>query len=544
MGYETKDIADITEPKTVVSLSALPYFIEFANKTPNAKVYQYLTVQLNTYATDPMYSFSLRITDNKGSVHDYKPTDKPDEVGAYSWGRVFYISPGGIAETAENLRQALLSEAWFTDYYDVVIPFDRKPNTSEIQNGITLHITSKGTGTDYNVIKDVAAHYPEKNGYIISWIYRNSLNNDSISGEASTVEIAVDVYADAPYPLGKGGAPIDKDRLGNYLTTLRKTYAGSPVWFDLNAVFSRYNGFTVPPTVAGWFNTGTARSYRAVAAVNGINSFPFYTTDMLYVLNGYSRLSESPDMNDYIGSYASVKMLTNKPRTKYMRGQREYLNFLFKAPSGTGVVYTYGIAYQVHTQSDEYLGTVYAHQITSESLDTVNTCVLDIDTVLNQYPAAGIIRVALAYYRLGVPEIASNNIEYTVLPDCLHSLRQFTFLNQIGGWDNVNFDASLKSEIKPVNETYIKTITPDHTKSDGIERLYVTSLSETLTVEGAPVSDEVAEWLKELAASRVVIDEWGNYVIIEDFTLVVTDATKNMQKPTIKYRLSETYTNE
>lgn len=130
-------------------------------------------------------------------------------------------------------------------------------------------------------------------------------------------------------------------------------------------------------------------------------------------------------------------------------------------------------------------------------------------------------------------------MEYTVNPECLHSLRQFSFINRLGGWDTFNFDAGIKDEIKPSVETYNKNLTPSFQKGDSIETVYNTTLANTFTVEGAPVTDDVAAWLKELAASRVILDNDGNYVIIEDFTLQVTETNRNMQKPTIKYRLSE-----
>ena len=70
-----------------------------------------------------------------------------------------------------------------------------------------------------------------------------------------------------------------------------------------------------------------------------------------------------------------------------------------------------------------------------------------------------------------------------------------------------------------------------------------TSLNNTYTIEGAPVSDDVARWLKELALSRVVLDGEGNYIIIEEFKLTIDPENRDMQIPTIKYRLSESYVN-
>jgi hypothetical protein len=157
------------------------------------------------------------------------------------------------------------------------------------------------------------------------------------------------------------------------------------------------------------------------------------------------------------------------------------------------------------------------------------------DTVLDQYPKAGVMRVALARGTA----LVSNDLEYTIRPECLHALRQLSFINRLGGWDAFNFDAGMKDEIKPSVETYNKTVTPSYRKGDSIETVYNTTLANTFTIEGAPVTDDVAAWLKELAAACVILDNDGNYIIIEDFTLQVTGDNRDMQKPTIKYRLSQ-----
>jgi hypothetical protein len=170
----------------------------------------------------------------------------------------------------------------------------------------------------------------------------------------------------------------------------------------------------------------------------------------------------------------------------------------------------------------------------------INTCVLDIDTVLDAYPKTGIIKVSLARGS----SIISNDLEYYILPDCLHTLQQMTFLNRLGGWDNFNFDADITDEIKPSNTTFNKTITPAYQIGDSQETVYSTSLANPFTIVGAPVSDSVADWLKELAAARVLLNNNGEYIIIEDFELKKDPKTKNMHIPTIKFRLSENYTND
>lgn len=643
MGYVSKDIAVITEPD-IVTLSAVPNFVQFASK-PASKTYLEVNIQVNITrspaATVPTKTL-LRITDSSGTIHSYRGTTVAEDVG----GSTFYVA-ALTSDTAENLRQVLLSDKWFNANFNIVIPFTW--DTGSPRNGSVLNIQSKGAGSEFNISIE-APNNTDDVAYTITWINPTSENNDSISGEASTVEIDLDIYTDPDVFLGQDDRPITPQKIGTYATTLQKTYAGSPVWFELNALFSQYSGYNRPSGTSGWFDTGTSRTYRFTAKVKAINSFYFYQSNALYVLHGYGSASEDLDLNqfiyndrffsgipnidpdhlwnlpttgepyytyspdydtvwvqifepsgtltvtgvtvyrnnyfngiypsseNYLGSTVStipskaklalltlrkadnpdgydnmeitqsgtgitsnekvIRLLTNKPRTSYIRGQKEYLNFIFSDPQrgeADPTEFTLRVAYRAYTTSDNYLGTVYGQEKARADFAIVNTCQLDIDAVLDQYPTAGIIRIALARDS----SLVSNDLEYMVRPECLHALRQFSFINRLGGWDAFNFDAGIKDEIKPSVETYNKTLTPSYQKGDSIETVYNTTLANTFTIEGAPVTDDVAAWLKELAAARVILDNDGNYIIIEDFTLQVTAANKNMQKPTIKYRLSE-----
>ncbi|MCC8089110.1 MAG: hypothetical protein LIO79_07595 [Rikenellaceae bacterium] len=501
-----------------------------ASYSGNANSFYIRDVSLYNSAINIPYLTLLRIIDSAGSTHVFRGTSIISDVG----GSTFYVADD-TADTAENLRSTLLRDKWVSANFEVTIPFTWEGDKSI--NGAVLTLESKGAGIDYNISLE-APNNANNAAYSIEWINQTSTNNDSISGEASTAEIELDIYTDPDIFLGQDDRPISTDKLGRFATTLQKTYAGVPVWFELNALFSQYNAYNRPVISAGWFNPGTMRAYRFVAKVTGFNSYPFYQSNALYVLNGYGPLSEGLEMDDYVYRDNIIKLLTDKPRTPYIRGQREYLNFIFSDPQrGLPVTtdFTLRIAYRVYSSSDKYIATVYAHEKKRADFSIVNTCILNIDAVLDRYPDAGIIRVALAR---GIA-LVSNDLEYIIRPECLHTLRQFSFINRLGGWDAFNFDAGIKDEIKPSVETYNKTLTPSYQKGDSIETVYNTTLANTFTIEGAPVTDDVAAWLKELAAARVILDNDGNYIIIEDFTLQVTGANKNMQKPTIKYRLSE-----
>lgn len=524
MGYVSKDIAVIREPKTI-SLSGNPNFIQFSSK-PHVLTFceAFLTVKATSSIADVEAAFALVITVKKtGQVFLFNGTTDESKVSE----SVFYVA-GTATDTAENLRQAMLRNTWIAANFNVVIPFVE--SSSNVVNGAELYIGSKGSGEEYNV--GITA----SDAYTLEWINETSTNGDSISGEAATAQIDLDVYTDPGVDLGREVAPTTRSMLGNYITTLSKTYTGGTLWFDLNAVFGDRLAHAVPTGTPRYFATGTLRSFRVVAMTKGINTRSFYVSDALYLLNGRAPLSEMPDLSEYLYSDGgNVRLLTNKPRTTYIRGQMEYLNFIL-AEGSRFPTYTLAVRYDAYNTVGTLLGTVYGLEIKADSTaNTVLTCELDMSAVLDAFPNAGIICVCLSRDN----EAVSNEIEYEVRPECLHTLRQFSFLNRLGGWDAFNFDAAFTDEIKPVVETYNKTVTPGYQRGDSAETVYDVSLDNTFTVKGAPVSDAVAVWLKELAEARVVLDGDRNYIVIDEFTLQVSDDNKNMQQPLIKYHLSE-----
>lgn len=530
MGYVTKDIAVITEPKQL-TLTALSNFIQFASKARTQSLYS-ATIKVNAPTGD---TSQILIVEPSGAGHSFTGTTDPTLVG----GAVYYIA-ADHTDTAENIRQTLLADAWVAANFTIKIPATW--TGTALQNSDTLYITSNGYGAEFNIVL-TAPNNTANAAYTITITNATSHNGDSISGEAVTAEISLDVYTDTGVFLGADDKPVSTAALGNYAITLSKTYTGVPVWFDLNALFAQYGGYTVPPLIPGWFKTGTLRTYRFIARVTGINNYAFYLSNALYVLNGYGKASDPIDLTTYTYSNSTIRLLTNKPRTTYIKGQREYLNFIFSdAQHGVAGIdnWSLKIVYRAYSTVGAYIGSTYSDTVTRSNLNIVNTCVLRIDDALTAYPAAGLIKVAL----MRGNALISNDLEYTIRPAALHKLTQFTFLNRLGGWDSFNFDALPSDAVKVEFDTYTKTITPAHTKSDGIEAVYGAQLDDTITIDGAPVTDAVAEWLKELAASKAVFDSANNYVLKSEFTLTISDGARNMQIPTMKYSLSETYTNE
>lgn len=532
MGYVSKDIAIITEPK-ILSLAGVPNYVQFESK-PNVKTVIEVNIQVKATPDIPVVRTILEIA-SESEVRTFKGTTDVSEVGS----NVFYISTNP-SDTAENLRQALISDSWINSNFEVVIPFNWISDNPV--NGDTINIRGKASGADY-LITITAPNNVSNSAYVITWVNNTSTNNDSISGEASTAEIQLDVYTDPDVFYGADDRPVNRAKIGHYVTTLTKTYSGSPLWFDLNALFSQYISFTRPPEVTGWFNPGTSKVFRFFAKVKDVNSFSFYQSNALYLLCGYSRLSDNINLEDYAYSRSTVKLLTNKPRTTYVRGQKEYLNFILKddqRESPNPIDFAVNVLFRAYSTAGDFLGTLTRCQIPRLALALVNTCVLNIDEVLDNYPNAGVVKACLV--RNGA--IISNDLEYEIRPDCLHKLQQFSFINKLGGWDAFNAGAVVTDEIKPEYTTYNKTATPGFKKGDSIETIYAVTLDNPQLIEGALVTDEVAEWLKELAGAKVVIDNEGYYVIFDDFDLKPSPASKNMQTLKLKYHLSETLNND
>lgn len=524
MGYITKDIADITEPAEV-SLAGRPNFVEFASK---AATKTYLELDIGIH---PNNGAELIVTEPSGTIYTLKGTTDIEQVAAM----VFYISDDN-SETAENLRQALLNIDYVGANFDISLPISWANGVAINSN--VVHIKSKGAGKDYNM--QIAGSGAD---FTLIWINEISENNDSISGEDSTVRIDLDVYDNVPVFLGAYDAPNTPERLGTYSVTLSKTYSSGSVWFDLNKLFYNYMPYNAPRETAGWFDTGTCKVFRFAARVTAANSYTFYLSNALFVISGFARLGETIDMREYVYAKQTFKLLTNKPETVYYRGQREFLNFILSDPArdvDNSENYTLSVRYRAFSNSGAYLGAITGQTIQRTALSIVNTCRLNIDAVLDAYPKAA--RVLVALQRDG--SILSNDLAYEILPECTDKLLYFSFLNRLGGWDTFNFNASRVEEIDPEYETYNRTITPDYDKAKGPESVHRASLAQTWRIDGAPVTDEVANWLKEMAASRIVLDDQGRAIIIEDFKLPVSDANRNMQVPQIRYRLSETYTNE
>lgn len=507
MGYILKDIAIIQEPARV-SLSGLPNFIRISSKTSGGTLFQSRIVPTSSAA------ILVTVQDSEGGIRVLLGTTDVEAVG----GSVFFISTDAM-ETAENLKAALLNDSYMAANFDIFSDI----TWPAAVNGVI--IKAKDMGAEFNLIITAA-------GATVTAIASGTVN-DTIRGNAPIVDVSADIYEESTAQYVHTGPPAGS--LGKPLITLSKSYNGTPLWFDLNGIAAQNLAFA-PPLVGNgiWFNTGTIKAFRALLRKGGYSQTPFFISEILYALTGFGKLDENVDLIPYVFTAASVKTLTDKPKTPYMVGQREFITFLLGAPLAGKQI---GLLLRAFDGMGAYLGGITAAPSSTSVLHAVNSCAFSFNTILSQHPKAVTVSAAVT---MGGALITEPQ-EYEVRPECLHVQNEFYFLNRLGGWDTFNFDGETVEDVKPVGETFTRTVTPTYNKAQGVEGVYLADLESVKTVQGTPVKKDVAEWLKQLVASKVILDKDGRRIIIEDFTLQVSSG--ELSTPIIKYRQSETFTN-
>lgn len=510
MGYILKDIATIKEPARI-SLSGLPNFIQLSSKTTGGTAFQARIVPVSTSY------ISITIQDSQSGIRNLVSTTEPANVE----GSVFYLSTD-ILETTENIKAALLTDSYIAANFDVYSDIIWNSGTPTV-NGVVLK--AKEIGSEFNLT--IAG-----SGATITFIATGA-SSDSIKGNAPVVEISVDMYRESTT------APIHTQppsgSLGKPIITLTKSYNGLPIWFDLNGVAAQNINYLAPTGALNtWFDTGTLTAYRGLVRKSGYNNTPIYATEILYAISGYGELIDTLNFAEYVYTAAPIKTLTERPVVPYMKGQREYITFLLGAAlTGKQI----SILQRAYTGTGVYIGSVTKAAVATSQLHAINSCAFDFTDLLTSYPDTVKLTATLS---MG-GALISEPLVYEVRPECLHTLNQFYFINRLGGWDTFNFDGPTVEDVKPNIETYNKTVTPAYTKAEGVEGVYLADLDQDFTIQGAPITYEVAEWLRQLVASKVIIDMEGRRIVIDEFTL--KPQAGEYMTPVIKYRLSETFTN-
>lgn len=532
-GYFTKDIAKESRTPEIVSLSSNPNYLEFESlndSSQNSKIDISLEV-LNTSLDVSKTKIAIVETSSKDR-HELQGTRNRNEVSSTT----FFIHEDK-ATTAENIRSCLLQDSFFRSNFKITTPFVN--NVSSLDNGAVIRIQSLGAGVNYSFsFETLDSSFIRRVGNP-----QTTTNNDSIDGGLSNSEIKIELYKNTGIFLGVDDTPKSNDTIGTYITELTKAYYGEPVWYNLNYLIGNNKVFSNEFLNAlGWCNTGTVTDYRAIARKSdGVNIESFYISRVLYALTGYRRNLEDNNLFEYVYNTQErniVKPLTNRPTLTHIRGQRQYFNFILADPErGTGTDYKLGIMYKLYSQSKKLKATVVTHEQSRKLFNIVNTIELDLDGAIGDYENVGYIEVCLC--RSG--EQISETLGFSILPEFLYKVKDFAFLNSLGGWDSFNFGGVEKTEFKVETTTIFKTQTPAHSISSEIESVYSKEVTEQFVATSSPIKRNVVDWLKELSSSIVVYElSTKRIVIVDEFTLK-PNSKDDLFTVEMKYHYSDSY---
>ena len=435
-----------------------------------------------------------------------------------------------------------MKDSWLKNNFEITIPFDI--NGTNIKNGNTIYITSKGAGEQFTfTFENLNSTFLRLNGNPAS-----SSNSDSIDGGKGKTEIELELYSDTNCFLGVKDIPTEAD-FGTYTTTLSKHYFQDELWFETNNLLSKkVNYKTDFLTSSDWVDTGTYTDYRYIAKTfDGETRTPFYISNVLYVLNGYDYTLNENDLTDYVYDtlYPTVvKPLTNTPDKDYVIGQTEFFNFILSDTQHNITIapeFNFGLTYKYYTPSGDYIATINKQAKNRKLMNVVNTIKLnpDIESVEKTYTGRTVGSFTVCLNKDNTP--ISNELKYNVVPECFNKTNEFAFLNKLGGWDSFNFGGTWSSEFKTDSSTIYKTLLPDYKISSEIESVFKKEVEEQFSIKSDIVDYNTVEWLRELAASKVVYElDTLKYVIVDDLTLKYNDDDDNYQVE-MKYHYSDNF---
>lgn len=498
MGYLLRDIAVISDPAEV-STAGVNNFMTVAPKTVTATTYQGRLVPTGL-------PFEATITTPYAS-HTLVGTADPDEAG----GDTFYL-PSDALQASENLKNALLRDPYFQDNYAVAVDIGWSGSSATV-NGVLIRALD--TGPEFNLSVTVAF------GGTYTQITAGS-TNDSLRGINPTAVIGVDLYRETFTPYVRQVAP--SGLLGDPVVRLSKTYNGSPVWFDINAVPRRETS-VADITTGAWFNPGTLAAYRGTLFRQiGEASTPFYITGTIYTLNGYA--DENMQLYAYQGG-ADMRLLAAAKHGFYAAGQFVPVNFL-KGAALTGK--TISVRRTVYDSAGNYLTGVSAHSVNAATLPIVSTIFVDFSDLLNTYEAAA--RITLEISVGGVP--VSDTIDLQVLKSCLEDSAAFYYVNPLGGWSTINLGGPVVKDVKPDSELYTPGARPDRADVLAVER---SEAAVTYAVEGLRTIDP--DHFEEFVRSKHILDAQFDRIIIEDGAGRYNP--REQSAPSIRYRKAANY---
>lgn len=452
---------------------------------------------------------------------------------------------------------------------DIVLDYARFELNEELQS-IDFYPTAETSvymfdkaythGNWFNIVSKDVPKLP----YRVASSTETSVKNDSFDFGTGLYHIGLDVYTDTGVFLGYRDN-TDNSK-GKYLTTLSKSYFGQPLWFDLNTLQDKRKKYSTDFLTASdtlvWVDAGTATDYRFIAKrSDGVDTFPFYQSNVLYVLNGYSRTLDKANMSAYVfdrsvemhsNDFVPIKPLTTDCQRTHIKGQKQYFNFILKDPDHNLVSKSTTIAleYKMYTQSGLYIGKELGRETDCNQMHIVNTTCLDLDRYLPQYKGKVVGRIEvrlIAWYKneeagISIPsKEVSEPMIFRILPDMLHTVNDFAFLNRLGGWDSFNFGEKQSFDFKTAASTVYKTLQPHFNTWTEIESVVAKSTQEQHVVQSSAISRSVAEWLKELSASEAVFElKSHRYIIVDDLNLKCNSAD-DLYQVEMKYRYSDTF---
>lgn len=533
MGYFTNDIAKESKSPAKVSLSQNPNFIQFESKTDgsgNVPVNALFTILSTQFESIDKATITISELATP-TVHVFKGTLTPDEVD----NTTFLIS-SSKAITAENIRTCFLKDAFFKNNFQITIP--PKNENGVISNGEVINIKSNGSGLNYSfgVLFYTAC-------YSLSGITTNTTNEDTIDQGAGNTEIELEVYSDTGVFLGVNDTP-DSSNMGTYLITLSKSYHGRPIWFDVNSIASNRKIYSTDFLNSNnWCDSGTTQDFRLVAKkYDGVRKEVFYISNVIYTITGYNRTLEQNNLSDYIyntSANAIFKPLTKQPTLTHIKGQKQYFNFILEDSDKNNNLganeYSLGIIYDLYTQSGEYIDRVQAHTQSRKLFNIANTVQLNIDEILTDN--TGIVNVYL--HRSGT--VISEAVSFRILPEYLYKVKDFVFLNSLGGWSSFNFGGTETTDFKSSATTIFKTQTPEASISSEIESVYSKEITEQFTVQTNPINSEVCDWLKEISTSIAVFELSTKRYIVVDELAVKHNSKDELFRLEMKYHYSDSY---
>jgi len=532
-GYFTRVIARESKTPEIVSLSRNPNYIEFESLNESGQN-KLIDISMEVLSTDIDVSKSdiIIIETATGNTHEIKGTKDESEVN----NTTFFVHEDKSI-TAENIRACLNQDIFFRSNFKITIPFVN--NVRSLDNGYIIRIQSLGAGVNYSFRFDNL----DSDFIRLTGNPEDTTNDDSIDGGKGDTEIKVEIYKDTGIFLGVDDTPQSNDLLGTHIAELTKAYFGKPVWFNLNYLTGVNKVFSNEFLNAdSWCDTGTLTDYRVVARKSdSVNIIPFYISKVLYAITGYKRNLELNSLSDYVYNTQRkniVKPLTNKTARTHVRGQKQYFNFILADPDrNTTTDYNLGIICKLYTQSKKLIETVTGHEQSRKLFNIVNTIELDLDGAIGEIPNVGYVEVCL--HRSGVQ--ISTDITFNVLPECIYPLKDFAFLNSLGGWESFNFSGTETTDFKTDTNTIYKTQTPEHTISSEIESVYSKEVSEQFIVQSSPLKKDVVEWLEELSASDVVYElSTKRYIIVDEFNLK-PNTKDDLFTVEMKYHYSDSY---